>query len=123
MSANNAEIPFAFCCHLLFVCHFEIICLFYSIPLLLLQYIMDPPAPFHPTATRRVRATVRVGVGVIVKVPGAAKIYAGIRKGSHGADSTSSALAPTVVSVTSLTFSLEPLLLMQPWRCLADTLK
>ena len=46
---------------------------------------MDPPAPFHPTATRRVRTTVRVGVGVIVKVPGAAKIYAGLRKGSHGA--------------------------------------
>ena len=48
---------------------------------------MDPPAPFHPTATRRVRTTVRVGVGVIVKVPGVAKIYAGIRKGSHGAGS------------------------------------
>lgn len=48
---------------------------------------MDPPAPFHPTATRRVRATVRVGVGVLVRVPGAAKIYAGIRKGSHGAGS------------------------------------
>ena len=46
---------------------------------------MDPPAPFHPTATRRVRATVRVGVGVLVKVPGTAKIYAGLRKGSHGA--------------------------------------
>ena len=46
---------------------------------------MDPPAPFHPLATRRVRATVRVGVGVLVKVPGAAKVYAGIRKGSHGA--------------------------------------
>ena len=48
---------------------------------------MDPPAPFHPTATRRVRATVRVGVGVVVRVPGAAKVYAGIRKGSHGAGS------------------------------------
>lgn len=48
---------------------------------------MDPPAPFHPTATRRVRATVRVGVGVVVRVPGTAKIYAGIRKGSHGAGS------------------------------------
>lgn len=47
---------------------------------------MDPPAPFHPTATRRVRATVRVGVGVLVKVPGAAKVYAGLRQGSHGAD-------------------------------------
>lgn len=48
---------------------------------------MDPPAPFHPTATRRVRDTVRVGVAVLLKVPGAAKIYAGIRKGSHGAGS------------------------------------
>lgn len=44
---------------------------------------MDPPAPFHPTATRRVRNPVRVGVGVIV-VNDDQKIYAGIRKGSHG---------------------------------------
>uniref|UniRef100_A0A6U3BK40 Nudix hydrolase domain-containing protein n=1 Tax=Entomoneis paludosa TaxID=265537 RepID=A0A6U3BK40_9STRA len=46
---------------------------------------MDPPAPFHPTATRRVRTTVRVGVGVIVAVPDQpGHVYAGIRKGSHG---------------------------------------
>ncbi|GKZ00300.1 hypothetical protein MPSEU_000982900 [Mayamaea pseudoterrestris] len=42
----------------------------------------DPPAPFHPTATRRVRGSVRVGVGVIVCQ--GHKIYAGLRKGSHG---------------------------------------
>ena len=42
----------------------------------------DPPAPFHPTATRRVRSTVRVGVGVVVCQ--GTKIYCGIRKGSHG---------------------------------------
>ncbi|KAL7579709.1 hypothetical protein ACA910_021853 [Epithemia clementina (nom. ined.)] len=49
---------------------------------------MDPPAPFHPTATRRARTTVRVGVGVIVAVPNRpGYIYAGIRKGSHGAGS------------------------------------
>ena len=49
---------------------------------------MDPPAPFHPTATRRVRTFVRVGVGVIVPVPNRpGYIYAGIRKGSHGAGS------------------------------------
>jgi len=52
---------------------------------------MDPPAPFHPGATRRVRQTVRVGVGVLVVVPPASsedacfKIYAGTRKGNHGA--------------------------------------
>jgi 8-oxo-dGTP diphosphatase len=66
---------------------------------------VDPPAPFHPLATRRVRETVRVGVGVIVvannttngedesvededtrsKTPSCCKIYAGLRKGSHGA--------------------------------------
>ena len=47
---------------------------------------MDPPAPFHPTATRRVRSTVRVGVGVIVSVPGhKGQVYCGKRKGSHGA--------------------------------------
>lgn len=45
---------------------------------------MDPPAPFHPTATRRVRQTVRVGVGVVV-VSVNGHIYAGIRKSSHGA--------------------------------------
>jgi len=44
---------------------------------------MDPPAPFHPTATRRVRATVRVGVGVLV-LTGKNKVWAGTRKGSHG---------------------------------------
>jgi 8-oxo-dGTP diphosphatase len=46
---------------------------------------MDPPAPFHPTATRRVRPTVRVGVGVVVVRRDDKKIYAGRRKGSHGA--------------------------------------
>lgn len=46
---------------------------------------MDPPAPFHPAATRRVREAVRVGVAVLVRVPGAARVYAGIRRGSHGA--------------------------------------
>ena len=45
---------------------------------------MDPPAPFHHSATRRVRATVRVGVGVLV-LAGRNKVWAGIRKGSHGA--------------------------------------
>jgi 8-oxo-dGTP diphosphatase len=45
---------------------------------------MDPPAPFHHGATRRVRATVRVGVGVLVLVEHN-KVWAGIRKGSHGA--------------------------------------
>jgi 8-oxo-dGTP diphosphatase len=44
----------------------------------------DPPAPFHPTATRRVRQSVRVGVGVVVATESGA-IYAGYRKGSHGA--------------------------------------
>mmetsp|Transcript_14833 Transcript_14833/g.40973 ORF Transcript_14833/g.40973 Transcript_14833/m.40973 type:complete len:177 (+) Transcript_14833:51-581(+) len=45
----------------------------------------DPPAPFHPTATRRVRTTVRVGVGVLVAVPNRpGHVYAGVRKGSHG---------------------------------------
>jgi 8-oxo-dGTP diphosphatase len=42
----------------------------------------DPPAPFHPTATRRVRSTVRVGVGVIVCRNN--QLFAGIRQGSHG---------------------------------------
>jgi 8-oxo-dGTP diphosphatase len=53
---------------------------------------VDPPAPFHHTATRRVRETVRVGVGVIVVANNnnkeesePCKIYAGLRKGSHGA--------------------------------------
>lgn len=47
---------------------------------------MDPPAPFHPTATRRVRATVRVGVGVLVLTgENKNKVWAGMRKGSHGA--------------------------------------
>ena len=59
----------------------------FSLLILLTKMGVDPPAPFHPTATRRVRATVRVGVGVIVRVPGTAKVYAGIRKGSHGAGS------------------------------------
>lgn len=51
---------------------------------------VDPPAPFHPLATRRVRETVRVGVGVIVvaadnkESSAPCKIYAGLRKGSHG---------------------------------------
>jgi 8-oxo-dGTP diphosphatase len=51
---------------------------------------VDPPAPFHPLATRRVRETVRVGVGVIVVANNKndqqeeCKIYAGLRKGSHG---------------------------------------
>jgi 8-oxo-dGTP diphosphatase len=45
---------------------------------------MDPPAPFHHSATRRVRPTVRVGVGVVV-VTAAGRIYAGIRRNSHGA--------------------------------------
>jgi len=44
---------------------------------------LDPPAPFHPTATRRVRTTVRVGVGVVVMKQG--QLFAGIRQGSHGA--------------------------------------
>ena len=44
----------------------------------------DPPAPFHPTATRRVRNTVRVGVGVVV-LSSDNRIWAGIRQGSHGA--------------------------------------
>lgn len=57
---------------------------------------MDPPAPFHPEATRRVRQQmVRVGVGVIVVVDNidgdgdeqTARIYVGVRKGSHGAGS------------------------------------
>ena len=49
---------------------------------------MDPPAPFHPTATRRVRSTVRVGVGVLVVVPNRpGYVYAGIRQGSHGSGS------------------------------------
>lgn len=52
----------------------------------------DPPAPFAPGATRR--ATVRVGVGVLVvsqqpssssSKPVTAKIYAGRRLNSHGA--------------------------------------
>ena len=51
---------------------------------------MDPPAPFHPSGTRRVRETVRVGVGVLVlakqQQPGStSKVWAGLRKGSHGA--------------------------------------
>jgi 8-oxo-dGTP diphosphatase len=46
----------------------------------------DPPAPFHPTATRRVRETVRVGLGVILWTPSRG-LLAGIRKGSHGAGS------------------------------------
>jgi 8-oxo-dGTP diphosphatase len=45
---------------------------------------VDPPAPFHPTATRRIRSTVRVGVGVLVCQ--GSKIFAGVRKGSHGSD-------------------------------------
>ena len=45
---------------------------------------MDPPAPFAPGATRRFRPQVRVGVGVIIIVPNTNKIWAGIRKGSHG---------------------------------------
>jgi 8-oxo-dGTP diphosphatase len=45
---------------------------------------VDPPAPFHPTATRRVRTTVQVGVGVVVCC--GSKLYAGVRKGSHGAN-------------------------------------
>lgn len=46
---------------------------------------IDPPAPFHPTATRRIRSTVRVGVGVVV-VNHENRIYAGIRNGetAHG---------------------------------------
>lgn len=50
---------------------------------------MDPPAPFGPGATRRVRPTVRVGVGVIVLATDDSNqkwmMYAGRRKGSHGA--------------------------------------
>jgi 8-oxo-dGTP diphosphatase len=45
----------------------------------------DPPAPFGPGATRRIRPTVRVGIGVVVlsnKQDGL--FYAGIRQGSHG---------------------------------------
>ena len=45
---------------------------------------MDPPAPFHPTATRRSR--VQVGVGVVVVRPDG-YVYAGIRTNSHGAGS------------------------------------
>ena len=47
---------------------------------------MDPPGPFHHGATRRVRANVRVGVGVLV-LADQNKVWAGIRKGSHGASS------------------------------------
>ena len=47
---------------------------------------MDPPGPFHHGATRRVRATVRVGVGVLV-LADQNKVWAGTRKGSHGASS------------------------------------
>lgn len=43
----------------------------------------DPPAPFAPGATRRNH--VRVGVGVVVQDPTTSKLFAGIRKGSHGA--------------------------------------
>jgi 8-oxo-dGTP diphosphatase len=56
---------------------------------------MDPPAPFHHSATRRVRETVRVGVGVVVLQSSSSssdgnnndncRIYAGIRRSSHGA--------------------------------------
>jgi hypothetical protein len=62
----------------------------------------DPPAPFHPAATRRPRknedddasfllsaaaggAAVRVGVGVVVVNPRTGRVYAGVRRGSHGA--------------------------------------
>lgn len=49
---------------------------------------MDPPAPFAPGATRRVRHTVRVGVGVVVLAADeTSSIYVGVRKGSHGAGS------------------------------------
>ncbi|GAX22885.1 hypothetical protein FisN_24Lh172 [Fistulifera solaris] len=44
---------------------------------------MDPPAPFHPTATRRSR--VQVGVGVVVVRPEDGHVYVGIRRNSHGA--------------------------------------
>ena len=59
---------------------------------------MDPPGPFHPTATRRDRTpkhVVRVGVGVLVVVvlpddhntddTSTPRVYCGIRQGSHGA--------------------------------------
>jgi len=52
---------------------------------------MDPPAPFHPSGTRRVRDTVRVGVGVLViakqqqQQDSTSKVWAGFRKESHGA--------------------------------------
>ena len=52
----------------------------------------DPPAPFYPGATRRVRPTVRVGVAVVVVIADEGdddqqekKLYCGFRKGSHGA--------------------------------------
>jgi 8-oxo-dGTP diphosphatase len=45
---------------------------------------VDPPAPFHPSATRRVRSTVRVGVGVLVWTPNG-RLLVGRRRGSHGA--------------------------------------
>ena len=48
----------------------------------------DPPAPFHPTATRRAQNVVRVGVAVLLVEAAEGldkKVWVGIRKGSHGA--------------------------------------
>ena len=45
---------------------------------------MDPPAPFHHSATRKSRPAVGVGV-VVLTNDDDGKVWAGRRKGSHGA--------------------------------------
>ena len=53
--------------------------------------MLDAPAESYPSASTAVTAdlsqcsNVRVGVGVLIKRPGSYKVFAGVRKGSHGA--------------------------------------